>query len=122
PKEILSIVISYLFFPVNLLEYSVFGYGKEYIVILVAIYVIFFFEILVSLWSRINFKYSIEWFIILFTTFSTKTITKRLDVKYMLKNQSFVNYKYKLKANIISKTIDQKNRKSFSKQKMQEKL
>jgi uncharacterized membrane protein len=74
----------------------VFGYGKEYLAFLVGFFVILFFEGLVLLWSKFNFKYSFEWFIIKFQNLSSKSYSKRLDVDLIMNNVNWINFNQKL--------------------------
>jgi hypothetical protein len=80
----------------NLLQASVFGFGEEYKIILIAAYTMVFFELIVHLWSKTNFKYSFEWFVIRFAGASTKSISERLNVQFMMNDIHWVNYKQKL--------------------------
>jgi len=106
PKWILSILITYLFVPINLLQHSIFGYTEEFKAILISIYIISFFELMISLWSKINFKYSFEWCIINLASLGSKSKSQRLDVQLILNEVHWTNYKQILLANKISKTVD----------------
>jgi hypothetical protein len=106
PKWVLSKVLTVLFEPVNLVQKSVFGFGKEYLAILVSVYVICFFELVIYLWSKINFKYSLEWYIIKVASAGSQIKSSRLNVPMMIYNTNYVNYKLRLQANDITKSIE----------------
>lgn len=114
PKWVLSKILSILFVPVNLVQPSVFGFGKEYLAILVSIYVICFFELIIYLWSKINFKYSLEWFIINVASYGSRLKSSRLNVPMMIYNTNYVNYKLLLQANEITESIDAETSEKFA--------
>jgi hypothetical protein len=106
PKFLLSKFITWAYKPMNFVEKSVFGLGKEHLALAVSVYVIAFFEVAVYLWSKVNFKYSFEWFIIHFASIGSKVKSRRLDVQIMMKKNKYVNYKYLLQANEITEKIN----------------
>jgi len=78
---------------INMIQGAVFGIGDEYKVILYAILVMVFWELLVYLWSRINFCLSFEWVIVNLIGLYTKQKSRRLNVKYMLDEVEWIDYK-----------------------------
>ncbi|MBD3190229.1 MAG: DUF1624 domain-containing protein [Candidatus Heimdallarchaeota archaeon] len=107
PRWFLSSMINLIFSEeVNLLKSSLFGYGQEYLAILVAIYVILAFELMVFLWSKFNFKFSFEWFIIHFTSLGTGSVSQRLNVDLMMNHIHWINIKEILAKDKISGSID----------------
>jgi len=106
PKWILSKILTVLFAPVDLIQKSIFGFGREYLAILVSIYVICFFELIIHLWSKVNFKYSLEYFIINLASKGSKLKSRRLNVPMMIYNANFINFKLLLQANEANESIN----------------
>jgi hypothetical protein len=93
PRFMLSKTANFFFGSnTNFLESSLFGMNQIYIPILVALYIMIFFELLVYFWAKINFKFSFEWFVIRFTGISNNKISKRLDVDYILNYVNWISY------------------------------
>ncbi|NHJ32671.1 MAG: hypothetical protein FK732_07405 [Asgard group archaeon] len=79
----------------NLLSSSIFSYGEENKALTVAIVVIISFELLVYLWSRINFKYGFEWIVIRLQSLNKKHHSSRLNVDLIINKMEWENFKYK---------------------------
>ncbi|MEA2071385.1 MAG: hypothetical protein U9O98_08855 [Asgard group archaeon] len=93
PRLIIGNITNWIFNTnYNMVAGSVFGVGGEYKAILFAFIVILFFELLIYLWSRINFLLSFEWSIISITNMFTDQKSYRLNVQIMLNNINWVNY------------------------------
>ena len=75
--------------------------------ILISIYIIFFFELMVALWAKVNFKFSFEWGIINLASLGSKSKSRRLNVQLILNQVHWIDYKQILLANDISKTLDE---------------
>lgn len=80
---------------VNLLGSSIFGYGEEIKALTVAIVVITSFELMVYVWSKFNFKFGYEWFIIRLQSMVTRSQSNRLNVDLLLNKTQWENLKYK---------------------------
>lgn len=63
---------------------SAFGLGQEYKAILFAVFAMLFFDRLIVWWSRVNFKYSLEWFIVAITSLYTRERSQRLHVDKLI--------------------------------------
>ncbi|MEA2071553.1 MAG: hypothetical protein U9O98_09720 [Asgard group archaeon] len=92
PRWLLTIFLGLFSTPINLLESSVFGFGQEYLAVLVSIYIICFFEFIVYLWSQSDFKFSFEWFIIRLASLSSNKISNRLDVDLLMNKMNWYDY------------------------------
>lgn len=79
----------------NLLGSSLFGYGEESKALTVALVVIISFELLVYLWSRVNFKFGFEWLVVRLQSLSTKKYSSRLDVDLVINKMQWENFKHK---------------------------
>jgi hypothetical protein len=102
PRWFLGKFLSQIWKPINLVNNRVFGKGYEVHTIVVAAYIMLFFELLVALWSRYNFKFSFEWFLIRFSSLGNKEISYRLNVNLMLNNIHWID---------CQKLLHQSNRK-----------
>jgi hypothetical protein len=91
PRWVLGNTINQ-FTPIDPLLTASFGYGKEYIAFLVAVFGILFYEGLIYLWSQQNFLFSFEWFIIKFQSLFSKETSKRLDVNLILNEVQWYVY------------------------------
>ena len=60
------------------------GYGKMTYALLVAVYSIIWYDIVIRLWGRVNFKFSFEWISISLQGLITKSPSTRLNVDLML--------------------------------------
>lgn len=108
PRWFLGAFINLVFSEeVNLLQSSLYGYGQEYLAILVALYVMLAFELLVFLWSKFNFKFSFEWFIIRLSSLGTGSISQRLNVDLMMNHVQWINIKELLAKGIHPRTNGQ---------------
>jgi hypothetical protein len=67
---------------------SAFGFGQEHWAILFALFVVVFFNVLIVLWSRVNFKYGLEWLIVVITGAYTRERSQRLRVDKLLNQRS----------------------------------
>jgi hypothetical protein len=63
---------------------GVFGYGQEHWAILFAIFSMFCYDQMVYWWSRVSFKYSLEWCVVAFNALLTGERSQRLDVGKVL--------------------------------------
>ena len=80
------------FFNINLLsEKFPFKYG--WWVLLFAVLTILCYDILFWLWAQINFIFSFEWFIIKLGSLPTKSASRRLNVKEILHEVEWMDYK-----------------------------
>ena len=70
----------------------IFGYGKLTYAFLVALYSIIWYDLLIRLWARVNFKYSFEWFILKFQKLGAKQYTPRINVDLMLNKVKWIDY------------------------------
>lgn len=71
----------------------VFGQGQEHIALLYALASLLFFEIIILLWSRVNFFLSFEWCIVCFVGLITGKPSRRLDVESIMNKVKWINYK-----------------------------
>jgi hypothetical protein len=71
---------------------KVLGYGDLKWGFLVAIYCMLWYELLLWLWGKANYKFAFEWFMLRFQSIATKTVTDRLNVELMLDRVEWVNY------------------------------
>lgn len=105
PRWILTVMLSVFGKPINLLQEAVFGLGKEYLALLVGLFSILYFEALISIWSRFNFKYSFEWFIVKMTTSGSKLSTNRLNVDMIMNKVHWMSFKNPNTSKFISKRV-----------------
>ncbi len=91
PKWTLNLVLGELT-GVNFLLNSL-GYGKMTYALLVALYSIIWYDIVIRLWSKINFKFSFEWISISLQGLITKSPSTRLDVDLMLNRTLWKEFK-----------------------------
>ena len=98
PRWLLTLILKLTPNPVNLLDSGIFGYAKEYLAILVAIFCIAFFEAGVFLWSQVNFRFSFEWLIVKLSTLGSKQTSNRLNVNLILNEVDWISYKPKAEA------------------------
>ncbi|MHA1873093.1 MAG: hypothetical protein ACTSVB_03170 [Candidatus Heimdallarchaeaceae archaeon] len=88
PKWILNIIFAKKIGK-NLFEHSL-GYGYFTIALGVGAFSFLFYELIVFLWSRVNFKGSFEWFLINLQAIGSKTKSKRLNVKALLNQSKYI--------------------------------
>ncbi len=69
------------------------GYGKMTYALLVAVYSLIWYDIVIRLWSRVNFKFSFEWISISLQGLITKSPSTRLDVDLMLNRTKWQEFK-----------------------------
>jgi len=69
------------------------GYGKMTYALLVATYSIIWYDIVIRLWSRVNFKLSFEWVSIRLQGLITKSPSTRLDVDLILNKTKWQEFK-----------------------------
>ncbi len=101
PRWILTLLLKLFPNSVNLLNSAVFGYGREYLALLVGLFVISFFEAGVFLWSRVNFKFSFEWVIVQLSTLGSKQTSNRLNVDVIMNDVEWISYKPKIEAKTL---------------------
>ena len=77
---------------IDFLEHGIFSYYSFLWPILASFFVIFCFDILLRLWSKINFIFSFEWFVIRFQSIPTKEVSPRLDVELMMHQIDWINF------------------------------
>lgn len=77
---------------VNFLE-NVFGFDKIYLAMIVGIHSMIWYEALIRLWSKINFKWSLEWILLKIQYSFSKQKSRRLDVNYVLNNVEWMSMK-----------------------------
>ena len=80
-----------LFKSMNLMS-DKFALEQGWWVLLFAVITILFYDLLLWLWSRINFMFSFEWLIIRLAALPTKQVSPRLNVKEMLHEVEWLNY------------------------------
>ncbi|MBN1330094.1 MAG: hypothetical protein JXA54_11530 [Candidatus Heimdallarchaeota archaeon] len=103
PRKLFGVIYNLLFSSNhNFMHTSLFGYGEELHAIAMAVAVILFFEMVLYYWSKINFKFSFEWFIIGSTALKTKERSKRLNVQHILDESLWYNPKVMLELPIVS--------------------
>ena len=81
---------------VNFLE-KVFGFDKIYLAMIVGIHSMFWYEALIRLWSKMNFKWSLEWILLKIQFAFSKQKSRRLDVNYVLNNVEWMSMKEETK-------------------------
>jgi len=97
PRWCLSAIYNLIYSSnINLMQSSLFGYGKELQALGVAVFVIFTYELLVYLWSKNDFKYSFEWFVIRLQTLGSAIVSSRLNVDLIINQTHWINYKLKV--------------------------
>jgi len=77
---------------VNFLE-NVFGFEKIYLAMIVGIHSMIWYEVMLRLWSKINFKWSMEWILLKIQYTFSKQKSRRLDVNYVLNNVEWMGLK-----------------------------
>ncbi|NHJ85397.1 MAG: DUF1624 domain-containing protein [Asgard group archaeon] len=92
PRWVLSNMLRMFSHPINLLKSSIFGFGKEYLAILVALFCLVYFNAVVSIWAKFNFKFSFEWVIAKLASFGSKQSSHRLNIAYLMNNIEWLNY------------------------------
>ena len=90
PLGILSLLLR-PFTKINLVKTMYFHYGQELFVIILVFYVILVYDILLRIWARFNFKYSLEWFIIKINQMITKQKSTRLNYILLFKKMKWVD-------------------------------
>ena len=97
PRFIVGSFYNLIFYPqINMVAGGAFGSGEEYKTLIFAVIAILFFELLVYLWSKVNFFLSFEWCITKTVSLITKQTTYRLDVESMMNKIQWIDYKSKL--------------------------
>jgi len=81
-----------LFKNLNLMSEK-FALSQVWWVLMFAVITVLFYDILLWLWSRINFMFSFEWLIIRLASLPMKQVSPRLNVKEMLHEAEWLNYK-----------------------------
>ncbi|MFW9924886.1 MAG: hypothetical protein ACFFDW_16530 [Candidatus Thorarchaeota archaeon] len=69
------------------------NYGQEYWALLMALVILVAYGLLVWLWSKLNFVFSLEWFLIRLNSLGTKQKSKRLEVKLMMNEVHWISLK-----------------------------
>lgn len=111
PRFVVGSIYNLIFYPrINMVSGSAFKIGEEYKTLIFAIIAILFFELLIYLWSKVNFYLSFEWIITKSVSLVTKQTTYRLDVNAMMNKIQWIDYKTISQQNQISKeTINTSN-------------
>jgi hypothetical protein len=91
PKGILTLLSSKTL-GINFLD-KAFGKGELHWALLAALYSIIWYELLVLLWSKVNFKFSYEWFTLRFQSIATKNVSDRLNVDQMMNQVEWMSFK-----------------------------
>ncbi|MHA1116210.1 MAG: heparan-alpha-glucosaminide N-acetyltransferase domain-containing protein [Candidatus Heimdallarchaeaceae archaeon] len=68
-------------------------YEKAGYALLVALFVTYCYHLLIVTWSKKNFKYSFEWFIIRLASLGTKEVSNRLDVDTIMNKTYWISFK-----------------------------
>ena len=93
PRFIVGSIYNLIFYPqINMVAGSAFGLSEEYKTLIFAVIAILFFELLVYLWSKVNFYLSFEWCITKTVSQITKQTTYRLNVDAMMNKINWINY------------------------------
>lgn len=86
-------VLSFLLKDVNLVNQRL-PFGQEGFVLLICFYILFAYHFLVKLWSKFNFNYSFEWFIIRFSSIgSGQDVSQRLNVDTVMNKTEWYSFK-----------------------------
>ena len=98
-------ILSFLLKDINLLNYQL-PFGQEGYVLLICIYIVFAYHFLIKMWSKVNFKFSFEWFIIRFSNIGSKRdISSRLTTDIIMNKTSWYSFRreelYRLSAIIL---------------------
>jgi hypothetical protein len=93
PRLLFGLSYNWLFSTnINTIQGHVFGSGQEYLAIIYAVFAILFYELVIYLWSKVNFYLSFEWIIVQVVGAITKTKTRRLDVKMMMNDVHWISF------------------------------
>jgi hypothetical protein len=89
-RWLLTLIVS-PFRSIDFLQHGTFTYFDIHWPLLAALFIILTFDIVLRLWSKINFVGSFEWFVIRFQSIPTKEISPRLDVDLMMNRMKWIN-------------------------------
>ncbi|MHA1828573.1 MAG: hypothetical protein ACTSX6_07990 [Candidatus Heimdallarchaeaceae archaeon] len=70
----------------------IFGYGQLMLAVLVGLYSIFWYDLLIRLWAKVNFKFGFEWFLLQFQKLGAKQYTPRINVNLILNHVNWISY------------------------------
>lgn len=94
PRMIFGLLYNLIFSTnINTIPGKVFGSGQEHIAIIYALFALLFFELVVYLWSRVNFFLSFEWLIVHLVGKITNIPSKRLNVELMMNDVNWINFR-----------------------------
>ncbi|MHA1305168.1 MAG: hypothetical protein ACTSPI_15830, partial [Candidatus Heimdallarchaeaceae archaeon] len=85
-------ILSFLLEDVDLVREKL-PYGEAGYVLLIATFICYTYHLLIVLWSKVDFKYSFEWFIIRLASIGTGTVSKRLDVDAIMNKTYWISFK-----------------------------
>ncbi len=86
-------ILSFLLTDINLVNQKL-PFGQEGYVLLICIYIVFTYHLLVKLWSKVNFKFSFEWFIIRFANIGSKRdVYSKLNTDIIMNKIEWMDYK-----------------------------
>ena len=95
PRWFLGSAINLLFSSeLNLLKSSIFGLYEIHKALLIALYILINFELVIYLWSKVNFKFSFEWFVIRLASIETKQISQKLNVELIMRQVRWANFNF----------------------------
>lgn len=77
---------------VNVLHHGFLGKGQEPLAVVYGLVVVVSFHGLVVAWSKIDFKYSFEWFVIRIASVGSGTVSRRLDVDSMMNYSHWASF------------------------------
>jgi hypothetical protein len=76
----------------DVLRHGFLGAGQEPMALLIAIFVMLSFHAMVVIWSKFDFKCMLEWFVIRIASVGSGTISRRLDVDYMMNQMQWASF------------------------------
>lgn len=77
---------------VNVLHHGFLGKGQEPVAVLYGFVVVVAFHGLVVAWSRIDFKYSFEWFVIRIASLGAGSVSRRLNVDALMNHPRWASF------------------------------
>ncbi len=88
PKWLFSFLV-----PENLLLHKILPKGSEGYVILLTLMIVFVYDLMIRLWSKVNFKFSFEWFILKASSKgSGYPVSQRLNTKRIIDETEWINF------------------------------
>ena len=77
---------------IDALSHGFVGPGQEPMAVLIAVWVMVAFHVLVVVWSRFDFKYTFEWFVIRIASLGSGRLSRRLDVEHMMNHVQWARF------------------------------